>query len=109
MVDKLVGSEPRVVQTPGALLAVRGTQYDVEVEDGGKTTLKVTEGTVEVRSHLRTEPLLVHAGQMANFSRVEPPQMHLMPMNPRGDDAHGGPNEPHGHGQPGGPPGPPPT
>ena len=107
MFDKLVGSEPRVVQTPGALLAVRGTQYDVEVDDAGQTTLKVTEGTVEVRSHLRAEPLLVHAGEMAHFSRLEPPQMHLMTHGSddghegHGDhEGHGGePNEPHGHGQ----------
>src|SRR6185369_2449143 len=27
--DKITGTEPRVVKTPGALLAVRGTQYTV--------------------------------------------------------------------------------
>lgn len=113
MFDKLVGSEPRVVQTPGALLAVRGTQYDVDVDDQGKTTLKVTEGTVEVRSKLRPEPMLVHAGEMANYSRIEPPQMHPMPKGDDGRtdgrDGHGGPGgpmDPHGHGQqpPQGPP-----
>ena len=95
MFDKLVGSEPRVVQTPGALLAVRGTQYDVDVDDQGKTTLKVTEGTVEVRSKLRPEPMLVHAGEMANFSRVEPPQMR--PMT-RGDEDRGDGHDRDGHG-----------
>src|SRR5437773_6988350 len=41
MFDKITGSEPRVVQTPGALLAVRGTQYDVQVENDGRTSVKV--------------------------------------------------------------------
>src|SRR6476646_8571409 len=46
--DKITGTEPRVVKTPGALLAVRGTQYSVEVAANGGTTLDVFEGTVEV-------------------------------------------------------------
>src|SRR6266581_2720640 len=53
MFDKITGSEPRVVQTPGALLAVRGTQYDVEVDRDGNTNLKVYEGIVEVKSPLQ--------------------------------------------------------
>src|SRR5216110_566565 len=54
MFDKITGSEPRVVQTPGALLAVRGTQYEVSVDANGKTELKVYQGTVEIRSELRS-------------------------------------------------------
>src|ERR1700760_392978 len=60
--DKITGSEPRIVQTPGALLAVRGTQYNVEVDDSGRATLDVFEGTVEVQSPLRPAPIFVHAG-----------------------------------------------
>jgi len=78
MFDKITGSEPRIVQTPGALLAVRGTQYNVEVDAAGKTIVDVFEGTVEVRSPLRPEPLLVHAGQSSIFSRREPPPDHPM-------------------------------
>src|SRR5205807_10185293 len=70
MFDKITGSEPRVVQTPGALLAVRGTQYQVEVDHEGRTDLRVFEGTVEVRSKIQPErPLLVHAGEMTSFGR----------------------------------------
>jgi hypothetical protein len=71
--DKITGSEPRIVQTPGALLAVRGTQYSVEVDAKGQTMLDVFEGAVEVRSPLRREPLLVPAGQSSTFSRQHPP------------------------------------
>lgn len=104
MFDKITGSEPRVVQTPGALLAVRGTQYDVDVDKDGRTNLKVYEGIVEVRSKMQTEPLLVHAGEMADFGRQQAPSVHPMP-NDRGHDPHGtndgGHRDPHDpHGQP---------
>jgi hypothetical protein len=116
--DKITGSEPRIVQTPGALLAVRGTQYNVEVDSSGKATLDVFEGTVEIRSPLRSEPYLVHAGQSSIFSRHEPPPDHPMNTPPeRRQDSqshgapptHGSPDD-HGHptGDAGGRPGMPP-
>ena len=112
--DKIVGNEPRVVQTPGALLAVRGTSYDVEVDKGGRTTLDVWEGTVEVRSKLAPEPVLVHAGEESIFGRRQPPVVRPMPerrrmndpMHPRTEGAprdptHGTPRSPQpGHGMP---------
>ncbi|HEY3055786.1 MAG TPA: FecR domain-containing protein [Thermoanaerobaculia bacterium] len=88
--DKIVGNEPRVVQTPGALLAVRGTKYDVEVDNAGRTTVDVWEGTVEVRSRLLAEPMLVHAGQESVFGRREPPKVQPMPDDRRRND----PNRP---------------
>jgi len=118
MFDKITGSEPRVVQTPGALLAVRGTQYDVEVDRDGKTSLKVFEGIVEVRSAMQREPLLVHAGEMADYGRQQPPMVRPMPPDHgRGDtnhaprDPHGDPRGDHPQGQPpkGTMPPPPPT
>lgn len=122
MFDKITGNEPRVVQTPGALLAVRGTQYEVNVDNAGQTELRVYEGTVEVRSDLRPTPLLVHAGEAASYSRKDPPIQHAMPHdgNTPGRDSHGDPHDPHGSGerppqQPGGhgmmppPPTPPPS
>jgi hypothetical protein len=117
--DKITGSEPRIVQTPGALLAVRGTQYNVEVDAAGKTIVDVFEGTVEIRSPLRSEPLLVHAGETSSFSRREPPPEHPMktpddrrqdapgrrdgaPPDPRGshDGTAGHPGDPGTHGAP---------
>jgi hypothetical protein len=117
--DKITGSEPRIVQTPGALLAVRGTQYNVEVDAAGKTIVDVFEGTVEIRSPLRHEPLLVHAGETSSFSRRDPPPDHPIktpddrrqdspgrrdgaPPDPRaGHDAPGShPGDPGAHGAP---------
>jgi hypothetical protein len=112
--DKITGSEPRIVQTPGALLAVRGTQYNVEVDDSGKATLDVFEGIVEVQSPLRREPIFVHAGQSSIFSRREPPPEHPTntppdrrqgaPDHRDGGDGHGGPGRPGDPGAHGGPP-----
>jgi hypothetical protein len=107
MFDKITGSEPRIVQTPGALLAVRGTQYNVEVDAAGKTIVDVFEGTVEIRSPLRPEPFLVHAGETSSFSRRDPPPDHPMKTpDDRRQDApgrrDGAPQDPHGgHDAPG--------
>jgi hypothetical protein len=122
MFDKITGSEPRVVKTPGALLAVRGTQYTVEVDQAGHTNLEVFEGIVEIRSPLRPEPMLIRAGQAANFSRQEPPKEHPIPPrndpnhrndgnnngDPSHNDGHGAPGDPHGGPPNGRPPAPPP-
>ena len=125
--DKITGNEPRVVQTPGALLAVRGTQYDVEVDSSGKTTVDVWEGRVEIRSSLLREPLLLDAGQESVFGRREIPVSRPIPeerrrnapdsrdrghdaQGPRDDGHHGDPRgtEGHGHDRPdGSPEGPP--
>jgi hypothetical protein len=123
MFDKITGSEPRIVQTPGALLAVRGTQYNVEVDTAGKTIVDVFEGTVEIRSPLRPEPFLVHAGETSIFTRRDPPPDHPMktpddrrqdapgrrdgaPPDPRGghDVPTAHPGDPGTHGAPPPPP-----
>lgn len=95
--DKITGNEPRVVQTPGALLAVRGTQYEAEVGNDGKTTLRVSEGTVEVRSDVRKEPIFVHAGEMATYDRHEAPVLHPMPKNGGPEAGHRSGPDDHGH------------
>jgi hypothetical protein len=130
--DKLTGNEPRVVKTPGALLAVRGTQYDVQVDHSGQTTLDVIEGIVEVRSDLMKQPMLVHAGETSTFSVRQGPVIRPTPPERRpdstgghpgdgregpgqGHDPHGNPpggpepRPPGGHGSGGGTPGPPPS
>jgi hypothetical protein len=87
--DKIVGSEPRIVKTPGALLAVRGTDFDVRVDRDGNTTVDVFEGLVEVQSPLRPEPLFVKPGEEARFGRNQPPSSRPMPEQRRreGEDA----------------------
>lgn len=106
MFDKITGTEPRVVKTPGALLAVRGTQYLAEVRSSGETVVDVYEGTVEVRSPLAKAPMLVHAGESSTFSRRRPPS-NAAPtprerQRPQDRERNEG-NRPPQNGQPNGP------
>ena len=97
--DKITGSEPRTVQTPGALLAVRGTQFDVQVDREGDTTLDVFEGIVEVRSSLQQQPFMVTAGHESSFGPRRPPTVRPMPEHRRnnGPDGDRGKNNPGGN------------
>ncbi|BDU71866.1 FecR domain-containing protein [Mesoterricola silvestris] len=68
--EALVGASrrERKVAVPGALLAVRGTRYGLEVAGDGTSTLTVFEGVVEVlttRPH--PAPILVKAGEWSTF------------------------------------------
>lgn len=70
--DALLTPDPpeRLIQTPSALLAVRGTEYGVEVDRAGVTTLVVFRGTVETVDLERLrEPVQVTAGQKIRIER----------------------------------------
>ena len=86
--DKITGSEPRVVKTPGALLAVRGTQFDVRVDRSGNTTVDVYEGIVEVQSPLQRAPIFVRAGEESIHGPNRPPVARPMPEHRRREDAN---------------------
>ncbi len=63
-------SSERLVTTPSAVLAVRGTDYGVEVAKDGDTTVSVFEGVVEVRDRAGLgEPLAVGGGQSITIRR----------------------------------------
>jgi hypothetical protein len=64
----------RLVTTPSAVLAVRGTDYGVEVSKNGDTTVSVFEGIVEVRDLVglgeprrigRNQSVTIRSGQAA--------------------------------------------
>jgi hypothetical protein len=64
----------RLVTTPSAVLAVRGTDYGIEVEKDGDTSIAVFEGTVEVwESSGVGEKTLIHAGQASRIRRGKAP------------------------------------
>jgi len=64
----------RLVVTPSAVLAVRGTEYGVEVEKDGDTSVVVFEGTVEVRNQTGTGDVVrVQAGQSTRIRKGRPP------------------------------------
>ncbi len=64
----------RLVTTPSAVLAVRGTEYGIEVEKDGDTSVVVFEGTVEVRDQSGTGDVVqVQAGQSTRIRKGRPP------------------------------------
>ncbi|MFA6958302.1 MAG: FecR domain-containing protein [Thermoanaerobaculia bacterium] len=96
--DAFTGDEPRVVATPGALLAVRGTRYGVEVDGQGNTSVVVFEGIVQIDPFDKGfPPLAVRAGEMAEYGRGRAPKSRQSPptMDERGWEQHGAkPNDP---------------
>ncbi|MGK2859255.1 MAG: FecR domain-containing protein [Thermoanaerobaculia bacterium] len=80
MFDAFTGQEPRVVATPGALLAVRGTRYGVDVDSKGNAAIVVFDGVVEISSPLSAfPPLALRAGEMAEYGRERAPMMRAAP------------------------------
>ncbi len=64
----------RLVTTPSAVLAVRGTEYGIEVEKDGDTSVVVFEGTVEIRDPMGTgDAVQVQAGQSTRIRKGRPP------------------------------------
>jgi hypothetical protein len=62
------------VRTPSAVISVRGTIFDVEVEDEDGTTLVLDEeGLVEVRHVLKAgDPVFLNTGQYIRIYKNEP-------------------------------------
>jgi hypothetical protein len=60
----------RLITTPSAVLAVRGTDYGVEVQKDGDTSIAVFEGTVEVWDNADVgQKVFVQAGQSTRIRR----------------------------------------
>jgi hypothetical protein len=70
-------SEARRVAAPGALLAVRGTRYGLEVA-GGETILAVFEGTVEVSPSNGSPSLRVERDEYCVFGPKSAPRKEQM-------------------------------
>jgi hypothetical protein len=64
----------RLVTTPSAVLAVRGTEYGIEVEKDGDTSVAVFEGIVEVSDPRGVgEPVRVQAGNSTRVRKGKAP------------------------------------
>ncbi len=75
----------RLISTPSAVLAVRGTDYGVEVEKDGDTSVSVFEGTVEVWDVGGIgERTLVQAGWSTRIKRGKTPKT----PTPHGTTSH---------------------
>lgn len=74
-VQKLGGRpNPTSIHTPTAVISVRGTVFDVSMEDGDTTLVAVEEGQVAVRHRLQpqSEPKLLNAGEYIRVYRNQP-------------------------------------
>ncbi len=72
---------PNRVLTPTAVISVRGTTFDVSVDDDDETTLvEVEEGTVEVQHALlpRGDAKVLKTGESIRVYRDEPIATHLI-------------------------------
>lgn len=58
------------VETPTAVMAVRGTEFTINVDDDGTTTVVVLEGIVEVRDLTSNSIVLLEAFQMITVPKI---------------------------------------
>ena len=69
------GTDPRLVTTPSAVLAVRGTEYGLRVKKNGNTEIVVFHGVVEVNDPSgKNPPVRVEAGQQSRIKNGRPAQ-----------------------------------
>lgn len=85
MFGSFTGSGPRLVTTPSAVLAVRGTEYGLRVKKNGDTQIVVFDGVVEVSDSAgESPPIRVEAGQQSRVRvgrSVEAPVSHRLTPN----------------------------
>lgn len=74
---------PNRVMTPTAVISVRGTIFDVSINDDDETTIvSVEEGSVEVRHALKPgAPKIVNAGESLHVYKDEPLAKSLIDKN----------------------------
>src|SRR5215471_8831744 len=69
------GTPPVEIGTPSAVISVRGTQFDVEVDHRGVTEVDVAEGVVELRSTRGGEGVMIGAGFSSRVSMESAPEV----------------------------------
>ena len=73
MFGSTTGTDPRLVTTPSAVLAVRGTEYGVKVKKNGDTQVVVFDGVVEVTDPAgENPPVRLEAGMQTRAKRGQP-------------------------------------
>jgi len=93
-------SAERIITTPSAILAVRGTEYGVAVSKSGDTSVVVFSGVVDVTDIGKAAPSIsIGAGQFCNIPRGGGPSQPMSHMMNSGDWNHGQmPGSMSGHG-----------
>ena len=81
-IQHLLGQpNPNRILTPTAVISVRGTSFDISVDEGGDVTqVDVTEGVVQVQHALlpRDNPAMVKAGETIRVYKNEPIANNLL-------------------------------
>jgi hypothetical protein len=74
---------PNRIMTPTAVISVRGTIFDVSINDDDETTIvSVEEGSVEVRHALKPgDPKIVNAGESLHVYKDEPLAQSVIDKN----------------------------
>lgn len=74
---------PNRIMTPTAVISVRGTTFDVSINDDDETTIvSVEEGAVEVRHALKPgSPKIVNAGESLHVYKDEPLAQSVIDKN----------------------------
>lgn len=102
--DAFTGRDERLVATPGALLAVRGTRYALRVAPDGEATVAVFSGAVEVLPRQPSlPPATVRQGELCSFGPARAPVRRPLPptLHEGNWERHQG-MTPARHGDPGG-------
>jgi ferric-dicitrate binding protein FerR (iron transport regulator) len=68
------GAPPFELGTPSAVIAVRGTQFEVEVNRQRETEVDVSQGVVEVTGRYSHRSVLVHAGSSTRVGMDSGPE-----------------------------------
>ena len=68
------GAPPFELGTPSAVIAVRGTQFEVEVNRQQETEVDVSQGVVEVTGRYSHTSVLVHAGSSTRVGMDSGPE-----------------------------------
>jgi hypothetical protein len=74
-IEKLNGQPNRnKVHTPTAVISVRGTIFDVDVDDSESTLVSVEEGQVDVRHRILnyTDPKIINPGEYIRVYKNQP-------------------------------------
>jgi hypothetical protein len=69
------GTPPVQIGTPSAVISVRGTQFDVEVDRRGVTEVDVAEGVVELSSTRGGDAVMITAGFSSRVSMESAPEV----------------------------------
>lgn len=87
------GAPPFELGTPSAVIAVRGTQFEVGVSQRQETDVDVSEGVVEVTGRRSGTSVLVHAGYSTRVGMDTPPEMPVPTAEMHSKAANGNGNQ----------------